>query len=98
MDFTKSNTPKIIFELSSQVFNLVKEYQGSFTGEHNDGLIRGPYLPLMYGEKMYQLFKEVKNIFDERNIFNPNKKVGATFEYSLNHIVDHHNQLHPTGS
>lgn len=98
MDFRKPETPEIILELTNQVFKLVKEYKGSFTAEHNDGLIRSPYLTMMYGEKIYQLFKEVKGIFDPKNIFNPHKKTDGTFEYSFNNIVDHHNQLHPTGS
>lgn len=98
MDLTKKEAPEVIFNLSNQVFELVKSYDGSFTAEHNDGLIRSPYLPLQFGEKVYQLFKDTKDIFDPKNIFNPHKKTGATFEYSLNQVVNHHNQLHPTGS
>jgi hypothetical protein len=64
--------------------------------EHNDGLIRGPYLKNMFGEDVYQLFKKVKNIFDPNNIFNPHKKTDATFEYSLSHIT--HEQIHPHSS
>lgn len=86
MDLSQENVRAIIPELMEKVFKLVFEYKGSMSGEHNDGLIRGPYLQEMYGEKVYQLFKEVKNIFDPKNIFNPHKKVDATFEYSLSHI------------
>lgn len=74
--------------LSQEVFNLVFEYQGSMSAEHNDGLIRGPYLEKMYGEEMYQLFKKVKEIFDPMGIFNPHKKVDATFEYSYKHLAN----------
>lgn len=86
MDLSKTNVQQIIPELMEKVFKLVFKYQGSMSGEHNDGLIRGPFLPEMYGEDMYQLFKEVKNIFDPKNIFNPHKKVDATFKYSLEHL------------
>jgi len=76
----------VIPKLSDEVYNLVFKYGGSMTAEHNDGLIRSPYLKKMYGEKIYGLFEEVKNIFDPRNIFNPGKKVGASLQYALDHI------------
>lgn len=88
MDFSSPKTKQIIKELGQKVYNLVLEYRGSISGEHNDGLVRGPYLEQMYGEKVYKLFKEIKNIFDPKNIFNPHKKVDATFEYSLSHLSD----------
>lgn len=87
MDLSREDVRAIIPELMEKVFKLVFEYKGSMSGEHNDGLIRGPYLQEMYGEQVYQLFKEVKNIFDPKNIFNPHKKVDATFEYSLSHLI-----------
>lgn len=88
MDLTKEDVRAVIPELMEKVFKLVFKYHGSMSAEHNDGLIRGPYLPEMYGEEVYQLFKNVKNIFDPKNIFNPHKKVDATFEYSMKHIAD----------
>jgi len=77
---------EIILELSKKVYNLVLEFHGSITGEHNDGLIRSPFLKQMYGEQMYGLFEQVKKIFDPHNIFNPRKKVGASYEYAMAHI------------
>lgn len=87
MDLTREDVRSIIPELMEKVFKLVFEYKGSMSAEHNDGLIRGPYLPEMYGDDVYQLFKKVKEIFDPKNIFNPHKKVDATFEYSFNHLI-----------
>ena len=52
---------------------LVKKYNGSLSGEHGDGRLRGEFIPLMYGEKIYNLFKDVKKTWDEHNIFNPGK-------------------------
>ncbi|MDP2671634.1 MAG: FAD-binding oxidoreductase [bacterium] len=75
--------------VANEVYDLVLEYKGSISAEHNDGLIRGPYLQKMYGEKMFNFFKEVKNIFDPENIFNPHKKTDASMEYSLQHVRDH---------
>ena len=87
MDLSREEVRAVIPELMEKVFKLVFEYKGSMSAEHNDGLIRGPYLPEMYGNDVYQLFKKVKEIFDPKNIFNPHKKVDATFEYSLKHMA-----------
>ncbi|MEK7517452.1 MAG: FAD-linked oxidase C-terminal domain-containing protein, partial [Patescibacteria group bacterium] len=69
-----------------EVYDLVHEYNGSITGEHNDGLVRTPYLRQMYGEKIISLFEQTKNIFDPHNIFNPRKKVFGDLDYAMNHI------------
>ncbi len=77
---------QIIPKLSDEVYDLVLKYGGSITAEHNDGLIRGPYLKKMYGEKIYKIFQEIKNIFDPQSIFNPGKKINADLNYALRHI------------
>lgn len=87
VDLKKEKVRGEIMQLLKEVVDLVLEFEGSLTAEHNDGLIRGPYLEKVYGEEMYQLFKKVKNIFDPKNIFNPHKKSDATFKYSLSHII-----------
>ncbi len=71
------------------VNNLVLKYGGSLSGEHNDGLVRGPWLEMMYGKKMLGLFKEAKDIMDPDGIFNPHKKASADWEYSFSHIRQH---------
>lgn len=90
MDFSKKDISKIILELGEKVYTLVLSYGGSITAEHNDGIIRTPYVEQMYGEKMYDIFKQVKNIFDPKNILNPGKKVGGTKEYLVSHIALEH--------
>lgn len=90
MDFSRTDISKIILELGEKVYSLVLSYGGSITAEHNDGIIRTPYLEKMYGEKMYDIFKQVKNIFDPKNILNPGKKVGGTKEYLVSHIALEH--------
>jgi FAD/FMN-containing dehydrogenase len=72
-----------------EVNELVLSYHGSLSGEHNDGLVRGPWLTQMYGNKMVDLFKETKKIFDSEDIFNPHKKANATWDYSYSHIRKH---------
>lgn len=72
-----------------EVDNLVLEYHGSLSGEHNDGLVRGPWLKQQFGDEILGLFREVKHIFDPDNIFNPHKKSDAEWDYSFSHIRDH---------
>lgn len=73
-------------KLMNLVYSLVLKFGGSITAEHNDGLIRSPFLEKMYGPEVYKIFEEVKQIFDSENIFNPGKKVGSSLQYALNHI------------
>jgi len=72
---------------TSKSSTRILKYGGSITAEHNDGLIRTPFLKQMYGEDIYSLFAEVKNIFDPLNIFNPGKKVDGNIDYAMRHIV-----------
>jgi len=72
-----------------EVNELVLKYKGSLSGEHNDGLVRGPWLQQMYGAEVTSLFRKTKEIFDPENIFNPHKKADATWDYSYNHVRDH---------
>jgi FAD/FMN-containing dehydrogenase len=77
---------RVIDELSRAVYGLVLEYGGSISGEHNDGLVRTPYVEKMFGSDMYALFLEVKKIFDPHDIFNPGKKVGLTYSQALSKL------------
>lgn len=72
-----------------EVDSLVLKYHGSLSGEHNDGLVRGPWLEEMYGTKMLHIFQEAKHIMDPDGIFNPHKKATADWDYSFSHIRDH---------
>lgn len=68
---------------------LVLKYHGVLSGEHNDGLVRGPWLERAYGRNMYHIFKQAKQICDPDDIFNPHKKVDADWDYSFAHIRQH---------
>ena len=72
-----------------EVNELVLKYGGSLSGEHNDGLIRGPWLKRSYGSEVFSLFVQTKKIFDPKNIFNPHKKTDADWGYSMNSIRKH---------
>jgi FAD/FMN-containing dehydrogenase len=78
----KDTNLKIIKDCSYEVYELVKKYHGSITAEHNDGLIRTPFLGEIFDEEMLTLFRKVKNIFDPNNILNPRKKVSIHGENS----------------
>lgn len=72
-----------------EVLDLVNKYDGVLSGEHNDGLVRSPFLDKMYDEDIFALFKKTKHIFDPTNIFNPHKKTDADWEYSKEHMRAH---------
>jgi FAD/FMN-containing dehydrogenase len=72
-----------------EVDELVLSFHGSLSGEHNDGLVRGPWLEQQFGKEVLGLFREVKHIFDPQNIFNPHKKSDADWDFSFSHIRDH---------
>ena len=86
MDFSRPDFTKIIQELSQRVYALVGEYDGSITGEHNDGLIRTPYLNQMFSKEMLAVFEQIKDIFDPQHIFNPHKKVDGDMDLLLRSI------------
>ncbi|MEZ4803176.1 MAG: FAD-linked oxidase C-terminal domain-containing protein [Gelidibacter sp.] len=64
-------------KITTDVAHLVKKYQGSMSGEHGDGIVRGEFIPLMIGEDNYQLLRRIKAAFDPNNCFNPGKIVDA---------------------
>ncbi len=61
--------------IAEEIATLVKKYNGSLSGEHGDGRLRGEFIKQMVGEKNYALLKEIKKAWDPDNIFNPNKIV-----------------------
>ncbi len=87
MDLHNPKSHKIIEDLSVRVYKLVHQFNGSITGEHNDGIIRTPFVKMQYGEEVYKLFEETKKIWDPKGIFNPGKKVGGTLKYAFEHIL-----------
>lgn len=61
--------------IAEEISTLVKKYKGSLSGEHGDGRLRGEFIRQQIGEKNYALIKELKQVWDPQNIFNPNKIV-----------------------
>ncbi|MDP3764604.1 MAG: FAD-binding oxidoreductase [bacterium] len=86
MDLADPKTKDSILSISRHVYDLLLKFNGSITAEHNDGLIRGPYLKQFFGSEVYKIFEDLKNIFDPANIFNPGKKIGSSLAYALKHF------------
>ena len=66
---------RLFRSIAEEIATLVKKYNGSLSGEHGDGRLRGEFIRQMIGEKNYRLLKEIKKAWDPHNIFNPNKIV-----------------------
>ncbi len=74
-------------EFGRETAKLVKKYRGSLSGEHGDGRLRGEFIPLMYGDHIYQIFKEIKHTFDPKRLFNPGKITDTpAMNFSLRYV------------
>ncbi|MBN2486873.1 MAG: FAD-binding protein [Bacteroidales bacterium] len=59
--------------VAAEIARLVKKYNGSLSGEHGDGRLRGEFIPYMIGEKNFQVLKEIKSTWDPDGVFNKGK-------------------------
>ena len=63
--------------IAHEIADLVLEFGGALSGEHGDGLVRGPFMERMFGSDLYEAFRTVKRTFDPEGLFNPGKIVDA---------------------
>jgi FAD/FMN-containing dehydrogenase/Fe-S oxidoreductase len=76
-------------KITTEVALLTKKYKGSFSGEHGDGIVRAEFIPMLIGEKNYEVLKRIKSAFDPLNIFNPGKIVYSyKMDESLRYEID----------
>ncbi len=61
--------------ISEEAFEMVKDYKGSHSGEHGDGIVRSEFHEMMFGKKITNAFEEIKDTFDNKNLLNPGKIV-----------------------
>lgn len=61
--------------IAEEIATLVKKYNGSLSGEHGDGRLRGEFIPQMVGDHNYELMRQVKHLWDPEGLFNPGKIV-----------------------
>jgi FAD/FMN-containing dehydrogenase len=80
LDFTDKTTPLLVEKMADKFYNLAVKYHGDFCGEHNDGIIRTPFLNKMFSKHILELFKQTEHICDPDDIFNPGKKVNPRFD------------------
>jgi FAD/FMN-containing dehydrogenase/Fe-S oxidoreductase len=66
---------KAMRAIAEEAFAMVREYKGSHSGEHGDGLVRSEFHAEMFGERIISDFAEVKKRFDPHNVLNPGKIV-----------------------
>lgn len=75
VDFAAPDAVDKVFDLARRTYDLVIEFGGSISVDHNDGIIRTPFLNMMFKPEVLAIFAQTKKIFDPHGIFNPGKKV-----------------------
>ena len=68
---------ELFHTVALETAKLVKKYHGSLSGEHGDGRLRGEFIPLMLGDKIYDLFVGLKQVWDADNVFNSGKIINT---------------------
>src|SRR3954462_13966756 len=68
---------KAMRAIAEEAFAMVRDYKGSHSGEHGDGLVRSEFHEFMFGKRLVQSFEEVKDKFDPKGLLNPGKIVRA---------------------
>ena len=63
--------------VATKVSDLVLQFGGAVSGEHGDGLVRGPFQKKMFGPVLYDAFQQIKQTFDPEGLFNPGKIVNS---------------------
>lgn len=98
LDLSSISDRQKVFKIMDDYYEMVIKLGGSTAGEHNDGRLRAPYLPALYGKEVYELFKKIKQIFDPYGTLNPGVKIDVKREqvapllrkeYSMEHLSDH---------
>lgn len=80
LDFTSNSTPALVEKMADKFFDTAVKFGGDICGEHNDGIVRTPYLNKMFSKKFLTILEETEAIFDPEDIFNPGKKVNPRFD------------------
>lgn len=98
LDLSQVGDRQKVFKIIDEYYKLIIAMGGSTSGEHGDGRLRAPYLQELYGNEIYGLFQQVKQVFDPHNFLNPGVKVDVTLddikpllrnEYSIEHWSEH---------
>ena len=68
---------KAMRAIAEEAFAMVRDYKGSHSGEHGDGIVRSEFHEFMFGPELVRAFEAVKDRFDPGGLFNPGKIVRA---------------------
>ena len=89
LNLKKKEDVVLFRKITTDTAKLVKKYKGSFSGEHGDGIVRAEFIPLMIGEKNYELLRRIKKAFDPNNVFNKGKITDAfSMDQNLRYDID----------
>lgn len=89
LNLKKEGDVQLFRTITTDVSHLVKKYKGSMSGEHGDGIVRSEFIPMIIGERNYELLKKIKIVFDPHNIFNKGKIIDPLpMDKSLRYEVD----------
>ncbi|MEN0005030.1 MAG: FAD-linked oxidase C-terminal domain-containing protein [Bacteroidota bacterium] len=77
LDLKKQHDQELFYQISEATAKIVKKYKGSLSGEHGDGRVRAAFIPMMIGEKNYELLRQIKQTWDPHGLLNPGKIVDA---------------------
>ncbi|MFO0971314.1 MAG: FAD-binding oxidoreductase [Candidatus Saccharimonadales bacterium] len=91
LDLSSVGDRQKVFKIMDEYYDMVLQLGGSTAAEHNDGRLRAPYLPQLYGPEMYKIFEATKKIFDPHGILNPGVKLGVTKEDQLRELRHEYN-------
>ena len=90
INLKKSEGINRMIKIADEISDLVKEFEGSMSGEHGDGIVRGVWTEKMFGTKLVNNFRELKKSFDPTGIMNPGKifdtpKMGENLRYGASY-------------
>src|ERR1043166_6669226 len=77
LNLRRDKDVKAMRAIAEEAFAMVRDYKGSHSGEHGDGIVRSEFHAFMFGERLVKAFEEVKDKFDPKGLFNPGKIVRA---------------------
>lgn len=97
LNLKKAEDRRRLREIGEAMAYLVKKYGGSLSGEHGDGRVRAEFIPIVLGQKNYELLRSIKRTWDPDGIFNPGKIVDAPpMNTSLRYEEDQPDRLFDT--
>jgi FAD/FMN-containing dehydrogenase/Fe-S oxidoreductase len=95
INIKKSDELTKMHSIAEKVADLVLKYDGSLSGEHGDGILRGVFTEKMFGKEITQAFRDIKNIFDPKQLMNPGKIIDTPKFSSHLKISPTRNMLNP---